>query len=133
VRLTAAALIWSLGLVVAAALVPTYGGQTVSNSNGLTLTARTAVQVHGLKAVVVVAIPVVASLVVALALYRRRADGWRYSGVVAWTTIALLALVAVLGIPSVGLFMVPVAILLALAARLVVSPEGVRPQAAPPG
>jgi uncharacterized membrane protein YhaH (DUF805 family) len=133
VRLTAAALIWSLGLVVAAALVPTYGGQTVSNSDGLTLTARTAVQVHGLKAVIVVAVPVVMTLVVAWALYRRRLDDWRFSGPVAWTAIVVVAMVAVLGIPSVGLFMLPVAVLLALAARLVVGPQGVRPEPARPG
>jgi uncharacterized membrane protein YhaH (DUF805 family) len=132
VRLVCAALVWSLGLVVVALFVPTYGGQTVSDSNGLTLTARTAVQVHGLKAVVVVAIPVVMTLVVALALYRRRLDGWRFSGPAAWTAIVVVAVVALLGIPSVGLLMLPVAVLLALAARLVVSPQGVRPEPAHP-
>lgn len=130
VRLTCAALIWSLGLVVVAIFVHTYGGQTVSDSNGLTLTARTAIQVHGLKAVIVVAIPVVATLVVAWALYRRRTGRSRYSGAAAWTAIVIVATVAVLGIPSVGLFMVPVVVLLVLAARLVVSPEGVRPDPA---
>jgi hypothetical protein len=132
VRLTGAAMVWSLGLVLAALLVPTYDGQTVSGSNGLTLTARTAVQVHGLKAVIVVAIPVVASGVVAWALYRRRLDGWRFSGVVAWTAIVVVALAALLGIPSVGLFMLPVAVLLAPTTRLVVSPEVVRPEPAHP-
>jgi uncharacterized membrane protein YhaH (DUF805 family) len=132
VRLTCAALIWSLGLVVAAVFVPTYGGQTVSDSNGLTLTARTAVQVHGLKAVIVVAVPVMATPVVAGALYRRRLDGWRHSAAVAWTAIVVVALVAVLGILSVGLFMLPVVVLLVLAARLVVSPQGVRPEPAQP-
>ena len=129
-RLTCAALIWSLGLVLVAFFVHTYGGQTVSDSNGLTLTARTAIQVHGLKAVIVVAIPVVATLVVACALYCRRTGGGRYSGAAAWTAIVIVAIVAVLGIPSVGLFMVPVVVLLVLAARLVVSPEGVRPDPA---
>lgn len=131
-RLTGGALTWSLGLVLAALLIPTYNGQTVSSSEGLTLTSRTAVQVHGLKAVIVVAVPVVASLIVALALYRRRTDGWRHSLGVTWTTIAILTVVALLGIPSVGLFMLPVVVLLALAARLVVTPESVRPEPAQP-
>ena len=130
VRLTCAALIWSLGLVVAAVFIPTYGGQTVSDSNGLTLTARTAVQVHGLRAVIAIAVPVVATLVVGWALYRRRLDGRRHSAAVAWTAIVVVAVVALLGIPSVGLFMLPVAVLLALAARLVVSPQRVRPEPA---
>ena len=49
-----------------------------------------------------------------------------------WTTIAILTVVALLGIPSVGLFMLPVVVLLALAARLVVTPESVRPEPAQP-
>src|SRR5436305_13598139 len=82
-RLTCAALSWSVGLVLAALLAPTYDGQTVSNSNGLTLTTRTAVQVHGLRALIIVAVPVAASLLVAVALYRRRTDGWRHGRAVA--------------------------------------------------
>lgn len=128
VRLTCAAVVWSLGLVLAALLLPTYGGQTVSDSNGLTLTSATAVEVNGARALIIVTVPVVASLVVAWALYRRRSDGWRHSGRVAWAAIAILTAAALAGIASVGAFMLPAAILLALASRLVVEPGAVRPE-----
>lgn len=132
VRLSCAAIVWSLGLVLAALLLPTYGGQTVSDSNGLTLTSATAVEVNGARAVIIVAVPLVTSLVVALALYRRRQGGWRHSGRVAWAAIAVLTVAALLGIASVGAFMLPAAILLGLATRLVVEPGAVGPEPGSP-
>jgi hypothetical protein len=119
----AAALVWSLGLVVAAVLVPAYGGQTVSDSRGLTLTSATLVQVNGAKVLIPVVIPAVTSLVVILSLRRRRTTGERWTEIVAWTAVGLLAVVALLGILSIGAFMIPVAVLLALSIRLVPPPQ----------
>jgi hypothetical protein len=123
VRLTFAALVWSIGLIVAALLVPAYSGQTVTDSRGVTLTTATLVQVHGAKALIIAAIPGVVSIVVGFALSRRRATGARWTGIVAWSMIAVLAVVALLGILSVGVFMLPVVILLAISTRLVPVPD----------
>jgi lysylphosphatidylglycerol synthetase-like protein (DUF2156 family) len=127
VRLIAAALVWSLGLVLAALLVPAYDGQTVTSSRGLSLTTATLVQVHGAKALILAAIPTVASIVVGLAVYRRRAAGERWTEIAAWTTVGALAVVALLGILSIGAFMIPVVILLALSVRLVPPPQAGAP------
>jgi hypothetical protein len=116
VRLTVAALVWSLGLVLAALLVPVYDG-TASSSEGLTLTRSTLVQVNGTWALILVVVPVILSLVVAASIYRgRRGAAW--STAVAWIAIGLLTAVALLGILTIGAFMLPVAILLALSVRL---------------
>jgi hypothetical protein len=127
VRLTAAALVWSAGLLIAAVVLPVYGDRTTTSSQGITLTSATLVQVNGARALIIVAIPLVASLGAALALYRRWVTGAAWSGPVAWTMIAVLAAEALLGILSIGVFVLPVVILLAVAARLVVEPERIRP------
>ncbi|HEY3729156.1 MAG TPA: hypothetical protein VGL51_18410 [Solirubrobacteraceae bacterium] len=127
VRLITAALVWSLGLVLAALLVPAYDGQTVTSSRGLSLTSATLVQVHGAKALILAAIPTVASIVVGVVVYRRRATGARWTEIAAWTTVAALGVVALLGILSIGAFMIPVVILLGLSVRLVPPPQATAP------
>jgi hypothetical protein len=121
-------LVWSLGLVVAALVLPTYDGQTTTSSQSVTLTTATLVQVNGIRALVVVAIPVLVVALVGVALYRRWVAGARWSAIVAWSMIAILAAEAGLGILSVGAFMVPALILLVMATRLVVTPEAIRPR-----
>ena len=123
VRLTVAALVWSLGLLLAALLVSSYHGQTASSADGLSLHSATLVQVHGLSALVLVVVPVLASLLVGGALWRRRHTGDPWAERVAWLVIGALAIVALLGITYVGAFMLPVAVLLALGDRLVSSPR----------
>ena len=118
-RLTVAALVWSVGLVLAALFVSSYHGETSSDVNGLSLHSATLVQVHGLSALVLVAVPVTASLLVGGALWRRHRAGDVWSARVAWLVIAALAIVAVLGITYVGAFMIPVVVLLALSVLLV--------------
>jgi hypothetical protein len=105
VRLSIAALVWSVGLVLAALLVPAYNGQTVTSSQGLSLTTATLVQIHGAKALILAAIPMVATIAVGLAVYRLRATGERW----------------------IGAFMIPVVILLALSVRLVPPPRAEAP------
>lgn len=129
VRLAAAALVWSAGLVLAAVLVPAYGSDTSSASGGLTLTSSTLLQSKGAGALVLVMIPALASLVVAFAMIYRRRNGARWSSPAAWTAIGVVTVEALLGVLSVGGFMLPVAILLALAVRLV-PPGSTAPEAA---
>jgi hypothetical protein len=120
VRLAVAALVWSLGLVVAALTLPVESSSTASVSvDGVTLTHSTLVQENGVRALVLAAIPLLVSLTVAAAMVnrRRRSDAW--SRPVAWGAIGLLALEAAAGILTIGAFILPVVILLILAVRLV--------------
>jgi hypothetical protein len=106
---TALAFLWSIGLLVAALVAPVYGSATLVDENG-----------HGV--LIVVAIPAVISLVVWLALWRKCLRGSRISGLVAWTGIVLLSLFCLLAMLSIGIFVAPVALLLACAASL--TPSG---------
>jgi hypothetical protein len=122
VRLMVAALVWSVGLALAALLLPAYNGQTISNVNGLTLTTATFVQVNGLRALTLVAIPAIVSVIVAFALWQRHRHQANWTGWVAWTAIGLLALETLLGITTIGLFIIPVPVLLAVSVRLIPGP-----------
>lgn len=118
VRLTGAALIWSVGLVLAALLVPVYNGQTVSSSQGLTLSTATLIQVNGARALIPVLLPTVVSVVVAVAIRQRHRHGQHRSAILAWLLIGLLTVTTVLAIFSIGAFMLPVVVLLAASMRL---------------
>jgi hypothetical protein len=117
VRLTAAALVWSAGLVLAALLVPAYNG-TVSGVDGLSLTTRTLAQVHGAWILLPVALPAAISVLVGLALRRRYRGSSGPSITAAWVSIILLGVLAAISILSIGAFVIPVVILLVLALRL---------------
>jgi len=116
-RLSVAALVWSLGLVLAALLAPVYGTSSASSGvNGVTLSDATLVQVNGAWVLILVAIPALVSAVVILGL-RARHSGARWGRPAAWSAIALLIVEAVLGIMSIGVFLIPAIVLLAMATR----------------
>ncbi len=117
VRMTAAAAVWSLGLLVAALLIPAYDGETTIQGVA-TLTRQTLVQNAGAWALAVVAVPVIAAGVVATALAQRRLQDARWAVPTARSAVGVLAVVALLTITSVGAFMVPAGVLLVLAIRL---------------
>ncbi len=117
VRMTAAAAVWSFGLLLAALLIPAYDGETTSQGVA-TLTRQTLVENQGGWALAVVAVPVIAAGVVAAGLVQRRRHDAGWAAPAAWSAIGILVLVALLAITSVGAFMVPAAGLLALAVRL---------------
>lgn len=130
VRLTAAAGVCSLGLLLAALLLPTSDGDTTS-AGVATLTEQTLVQNQGVWALLLVAVPLIACGVVARALVQRRRADARWALPTAWSAIGVLALVALLAITSVGAFMLPVAVLLGLSVRLAPGWGDVRAQPAP--
>ncbi len=103
-----AALFLSLVLLASGFLVPVYSSESVSSSGAATSTTETLVAVNGLNVLIVLAIPLLISLLVAAALRmdRRRA---------AWILTGLLGLFAVLAILSIGFFVLPVVIALAVA------------------
>jgi hypothetical protein len=119
IRLIAGALVWSIGLIIAALVIPAYRTETSSPTNGVTLTSSTLLQDNGVGALVLVVIPVLVSLIVLVAMRFRRRQDAAWSGRVAWTAIGVLAVESLLGIATIGAFMLPVAILLALSVRLV--------------
>ena len=111
----ALAALWSLGLVAAGFLVNSYSvtsstGQTPINEPGQTL-----VQVNGLKVLYVLSVPFVAVVIVAFALRRRRRSQRPGVGVFVWIVVGLLVVLVVLGAFTIGPFIAPVAVFVALA------------------
>jgi hypothetical protein len=102
---TSLALLWSLGLLVAALVVPIYGSATLADENG-----------RGV--LIVVAIPALVTVTVWLALWRRCLRGGRLSGLIAWTGVIALSGFCLLALLSIGIFVVPVVLLLARAVLL---------------
>lgn len=114
VRLTAAALVFSVGLLVTALLAPVYNGQTTSDANGLTLSSATYVQRNGAWVLIPLAVPLAAGLAAVAALAgpgpRRRR--------VAVLAVAALAVLGIVLILTGGVLLLVPAALLALALRL---------------
>jgi len=106
--LTLLAFVWSIGLLAAALYAPAYGSTTLAQENGSSV-------------LIPVGIPAVISAAVWLALWRRCTRGGAVSGVIAWTCVALLAVFCLIALASIGLFVIPVAVLLACA-TLVTTP-----------
>ncbi len=107
--LTVIAFLWGVGLLVAALLAPVYGSATRADENGA-------------RVVLVIAVPAVISAAVWVALWRKCTRGGRVGGYVAWTWVWFLAGFCVLAVLSVGIFVAPVAVLLACAVSL--TPSG---------
>ncbi len=130
--LTVTAFLWSVGLVAAALLVPVYSGTEATGPPGLagstTTTSSTLVGGSGRGVLLVVSIPVLVTVFVWLALHDKCTHGRQGSGYVAWVLIGLLWAFCVLGALTIGIFVLPVALLLALAASL--TPSGAAPGSA---
>jgi hypothetical protein len=103
--LTVLAFVWSIGLLVAALVAPLYGSATL-------------VDVNGARVLLVVAAPAIVSLTGWLALWRKCARGGRVSGYLAWTCVFVLTGICLVALASIGLLVVPVAVLLGCAALL---------------
>jgi hypothetical protein len=106
------AAVWGLGLVVAGFLVPVYQSETVSASGGLTQGTGTLVGVNGPGVAVVLAVPLVATVLVACALLLRTRRG---ALPVAWALTAVLGAFNLLGMLTIGVFVVPVTAALVVA------------------
>lgn len=139
------ALLWSIGLVIAAILAPFYQSQTssISSTSGAQLSApsvqvythasATLVQVNGLWVLWLVSAPLVAVVVVALVLRFRAREARPGAGVLAWTVTVLLGAFAVVGILSIGRFILPVAVLVVLACAMTPKEPAPSESGAPPG
>ena len=120
----AAAMLWSLALVVAALTAPLYSGESESTDSTGTVTSRTTsatlVDVNGWWGLVVASLPLVACLGVGALLL---GPGGRAAVVAAAVVVALLGVVTVLGMLSIGIFLLPVTAALTVA----VASAGPRP------
>lgn len=109
----ACALVWGTGLVIAAFLVPVYQSLSVSSSGTVAAGSATLAGVNGWGALLVAGAPLVAAVVTSSALWRRA--GRQGAGVLAWAVTGLLGCFNVLAMLSIGVFVVPVTVALAVA------------------
>jgi hypothetical protein len=109
----AVALIWSVALVVAAALAPVYQSTTETSSGTVTHESATLVGENGPAVLVPVGVPFLVTVIVGCALWRREAS--RGAGPVAWTFTGLLAGFNLVAMLSIGPFMLPITASLAVA------------------
>ena len=120
--LTTWAFCWSAFLLVAGFWATAYSGETQTSGGAVVHTSGTLVGTNGIRAVVLLAVPVALTLAGALGLHRRCTRGSPAGLAVAWTSVALLAALAVAGAASIGPLVLPATLLLAVAARL--TPSG---------
>ena len=105
------AAVYSAGLVAAGFVVPFYSGVSVSSAGYVVTGSATLVDENGLGVIVVLALPLLVTLLVAVALSMRA----RPAAALAWTLVALLAIFTLLAMMSIGLFILPVTIALVVA------------------
>jgi hypothetical protein len=113
------ALAWSVALVVGALVVPVYGGgQSVASGSGpirSVAVSSTLVAVNGPWVLIPIAIPVVVTLLVWIALHRKCSRGSSTASFLAWVMVGLLSVFCLVEAFTIGFFIVPVAALLAYA------------------
>jgi len=121
----ATAFAWAVALLVAALVVPVYTDEsstsTLSAAGKVTSstikTHVTLVGENGQGALIALAVPAILSALVGLALHRKRTRGG-VNGQIAWALVAALAVFAVLGMFTIGLFVLPVVGMLACATAI---------------
>jgi hypothetical protein len=114
--LTLGALGWSVAVVVAAMVVPAYSGSGVTSTGATFTTSATLVGENGAGVLAVVTLPAVATLLVWGALHRYCSRGSAWARPAAWALIGLIGLLCLVGVMTIGIFLLPVAVLLGCAA-----------------
>lgn len=113
----AVAFIWSIGLLVAAAVVPVYSGTSETSPGGHERHhTGTLVEVNGSGVLLAVGVPLLATILVSFALLARGA--YKGAGPIAWTLVGLLGAFNVLGMLTIGVFLVPITACLVVACAL---------------
>jgi hypothetical protein len=120
--LTTLACAWLMLLVPAAALLPT-GTEETSTSAGLAeRSSTTLVETNGSWVLFLIAVPAVLGLIAWIGLHRKCSGRGSRDAKLAWLPIGLLLAFSVVGGFSVGLFILPAALVLTLAGAL--TPDG---------
>jgi hypothetical protein len=105
----------ALAVLPVAFLAPAYGGES-SSSTGTIATTNTLVGVNGLWVIWLLCIPVFLALTAWTGLHLRCSRGSGWGTRIAWSSVVLLWAFALIGIASVGFFLIPTALLLVVAA-----------------
>jgi hypothetical protein len=113
--LTLGAFGWALALVPAALLVPVYSSKS-SGPGGVVESSSTLVAENGAGVLLPIALPAVLAAVVWIALHRVCSRGSVAGRYVAWGLIGLMGAFCLLAAASIGVFVLPVVVLLACAA-----------------
>lgn len=130
--LTLLAVAWGVALIVLAVVLPVYSAsETTSSGQTSAAASQTLVQVNGVGVLAPVALPALFAALVWFALHRKCSRGGRGAEYLAWTVIGLLFALSMLAAASIGMFVVPMALLLACAAML--TPAGGDAGTAVPG
>jgi hypothetical protein len=98
------ALVWAVGLIIAAVLLPAYQSSTGS---------ATLVAVNGWGVLLAAGAPLIAALVISSLLWRRR--GRPGAGAITWVVVALLGCFNLLAMLTIGVFVLPVTLALVVA------------------
>ena len=121
------AALWSTALIAAGFFVKSYtsSGTTVS-TYGTTVTKNlpglSLIQENGLKVLIPLSIPLAMVLIVAVLMWRRRRAGLVLVGPTAWGAVVILGIVTLLGVLTIGPFILPATVLL-LVACVVATPS----------
>jgi hypothetical protein len=110
------ALSWSAALLAAAALAPAYQSTTQTSSGTVTHQSATLVDENGSGVLLIIAVPLLVTVIVGYALWRRGAR--RGAGPIAWTFTGLLAGFNLVAMLSIGPFIMPVTACLAVACTI---------------
>lgn len=121
-NLTTAGVVYACALIPAAFFAPVYQGEISSSDGSVTHTTATLVGVNGSWVVALACVPLVLALVAWVGLSLRCRRGSRFGGVLGWTVSTLLLVFALVGLASIGLFVLPVALLLLAGAALTPAP-----------
>ena len=120
-RVTSTALVvaglWSLVIIVAGFTLPVYASESGSSSGVVTDGSRTIVGVNGPVAIIVVCVPLLATLLVWGTLVLRARLHTRAAAPVAWLLVGMLAVFTLMSIVSIGVAVVPVTLALVVAVR----------------
>jgi len=115
-RTAKSAMIFALGyaalLMLGGLTLPMYSSESVSSDGMMTIGTKTLVEVNGSWVEALLAVPLIISLVVAAALSQRPQ---RWAAALAWTCVCLLAALSLLGLMTIGMFLLPVTFALTLA------------------
>jgi hypothetical protein len=125
--LTAAAFCWALAIVAGAFVVPVYSGVSESSDGSTTIRrtfSSTLVDENGLAVLIPLAVPVAMVVLVWFALHRRCSRGRVWAGSVAWAAIWMLGVFSFLTSASVGAILIPIVLMLVVAALLAPLPAG---------
>jgi hypothetical protein len=112
--LAAGAVACAAAVPVAALTVPAYTVDAAADGRGSTA-HRTVVEANGAWVLIPATVPLVAAIAIVLLLHRRCATGSAVALRGAWALLAALGVFVILAAASIGMWMAPAALLLALA------------------